>query len=426
MEYQNSLSFAKELDANDELAKFRKKFIIPARNGEEKIYFLGNSLGLQPVSTGQCIQQILNQWANYGVEGFFEGDDPWMSYHDQLIKTLSIIVGALPHEVVVMNQLTVNLHLMMISFYQPDEKRNKILCEAKAFPSDQYMFETHVKRFGLDPDRVLIEVSPRDGELLIRTEDILATIRKHQHELALVLLGGVNYYTGQLFDLKAITAAAHDVGAIAGYDLAHAAGNVPLSLHDWNVDFACWCSYKYLNSGPGAVGGAYIHERYHGDSALHRFGGWWGYRKDTRFNMNKGFEPIKSAEGWQLSTPSMVLYASHKASLDIFDQIDMSKLFKKGRALSAFLMFILSDINRDSGKKLIEILTPPNSEERGCQVSMLMLKNGRLVFEELSKRGVFADWREPNVIRIAPVPLYNRFEEVWKFGEIVRSILLKI
>jgi kynureninase len=226
--------------------------------------------------------------------------------------------------------------------------------------------------------------------------------------------------------LQEITIATHDAGAIAGYDLAHAAGNVPLSLHDWNVDFACWCSYKYLNSGPGAVGGAYIHERYHGDPELNRFGGWWGYRKDTRFNMNKGFQPIKSAEGWQLSTPSLVLYACHKASLNIFEGIDMNKLFKKGRELSSFLMFILNDINANSDKKVIEIITPQNSAERGCQVSMLMLKNGRSVFEELSKQGVFADWREPNVIRIAPVPLYNRFEEVWKFGEIVRSILFKI
>ena len=422
MEYQNSLAFAKELDANDELARFREKFIIPQRNGKEQIYFLGNSLGLQPVYTSRYIQQILDQWASYGVEGFFDGENPWMGYHDHLIKTLSMIVGARPHEVVVMNQLTVNLHLMMVSFYKPEGKRNKILCEAKAFPSDQYMFETHVKRFGLDPDLVLIEVSPRNGEHLVRTEDILATIRQYKDELALVVLGGVNYYTGQLFDLKQITTAAHDVGAVAGYDLAHAAGNVALSLHDWNVDFACWCSYKYLNSGPGAVGGVYIHERFHGDTRLHRFGGWWGYHKETRFSMKKGFEPIQSAEGWQLSTPSLILYACHRASLEIFEEVDLGKLFNKGKQLSEYLLFILNEINRDSDDKVIEILTPQDSTERGCQVSMLMLKNGRSIFNELSKQGVFADWREPNVIRIAPVPLYNRFEEVWRFGEVIGSL----
>jgi kynureninase len=426
MEFQNSLAFAKELDANDELSLFRDKFIIPKRDDKEQIYFLGNSLGLQPASTSEYIQQILDQWASHGVEGFFDRENPWLRYHDQLIKTLSMIVGALPHEVVVMNQLTVNLHLMMVSFYQPAGRRNKILCEAKAFPSDQYMFETHLKHLGLDPDDVMIEVSPRNGEHVVRTEDILATIRQHKDELALVLLGGVNYYTGQLFDLKEITTAAHGAGSIAGYDLAHAAGNVALSLHDWNVDFACWCSYKYLNSGPGAIAGVYIHERFHNDPPLHRFGGWWGYQKETRFNMEKGFQPIESAEGWQLSTPSMILYACHKASLDIFEEAGIEKLINKGMELSEYLLFILNTINRDSDEKLIEILTPQEKSERGCQVSMLMLKKGKSIFEGLSNQGVFADWREPNVIRIAPVPLYNRFEEVWRFGEIVRGLMFKV
>ena len=426
MKFQNSLAFAKELDANDELSRFRDKFIIPKKGAEEQIYFLGNSLGLQPASTSEYIQQILDQWANRGVESFFDEENPWLNYHDQLRKTLSIIVGALPHEVVVMNQLTVNLHLMMVSFYRPVGRRNKILCESKAFPSDQYMFETHLKHFGFDPDDVLIEVSPRSGEHTVRTEDILATIGQHNDELALVLLGGVNYYTGQLFDLKEITRAAHNAGSIAGYDLAHAAGNVALSLHDWNVDFACWCSYKYLNSGPGAVAGAYIHERFHKDAALHRFGGWWGYKKETRFNMDKGFQPIEGAEGWQLSTPSLILYACHKASLDIFEEAGIEKLFHKGAALSEYLLFVLSAINKDAEEKLIEILTPQEKSERGCQVSMLMLKNGKSIFERLSNQGVFADWREPNVIRIAPVPLYNRFEEVWKFGEIARSSMFDV
>ena len=419
MEFQNSLDFARELDAIDDLAPFREKFRIPQRDGREQIYFLGNSLGLQPVSTSNYIQQVLNQWASHGVEGFFHPENSWMNYHGQLLKTLSMIVGALAHEVVVMNQLTVNLHLMMVSFYQPSGKRNKILCETKAFPSDQYMFETHLKRLGLDPGEVLIEVSPRYGEHVIRNEDILEQVQKHKDDLALVLLGGVNYYTGQLFNLKEIAAAAHRAGAIVGYDLAHAVGNVPLSLHDWNVDFACWCSYKYLNSGPGAVGGVYIHERFHNNTKLNRFGGWWGYQKETRFRMEKGFQPIHTAEGWQLSTPSIILYACHKASLDLFDEAGLEKLFRKGKKLGDYLLFILDRINRESKEEFIKILTPANSAERGCQVSLLMLKKGKFIFEELSRQGVFADWREPNVIRIAPVPLYNRFEEIWKFGEIV-------
>ena len=422
MEFQNSLDFARQLDATDDLAPFREKFMIPQRDGREQIYFLGNSLGLQPVSTSNYIQQVLNQWASHGVEGFFHAENPWMNYHEQLLKTLSMIVGALTHEVVVMNQLTVNLHLMMVSFYQPAGKRNKILCEAKAFPSDQYMFETHVKSLGLDPNEVLVEVSPRNGEHVIRIEDILERIHEHREDLALVLLGGVNYYTGQLFDLKEITAAGHRAGAIVGYDLAHAVGNVTLSLHDWNVDFSCWCSYKYLNSGPGAVGGVYIHERFHSDPKLNRFGGWWGYQKETRFNMEKGFQPIHTAEGWQLSTPSIILYACHKASLDIFQEAGLERLFRKGKNLGDYLLFILDSINKESEEKFIEILTPANSPERGCQVSLLMLKKGKSIFEELNRQGVFADWREPNVIRIAPVPLYNRFEEIWKFGEIVRGL----
>jgi kynureninase len=327
-----------------------------------------------------------------------------------------------------MNQLTVNLHLMMVSFYQPKGKRNKILCEAKAFPSDQYMFETHIRNHGLNPAEIIIEVQPRKGEYLIQTEDILSAINKHKDELALVLFSGVNYYTGQVFEIKTITEAAHNIGAIAGFDLAHAAGNVPLQLHDWNVDFACWCSYKYLNSGPGAVGGVYIHEQFHNDKNIKRFGGWWGYDKATRFKMEKGFKPIPTAEGWQLSTPSLLLYASHKAALEIFEKAGWENLKTKQKLLNDYLWFILDGINRSSSQKLIEFITPrPDSyreeEERGCQVSMLMLERGREIFNELSKLGVMADWREPDVIRIAPVPLYNTFEEVWRFGNIIKEIL---
>ena len=424
MIFKNDLAFAKQLDEDDELKEFRDRFIIPTKNGAAQIYFLGNSLGLQSKSTQTYVQQILNQWSQYGVEGFFEGDAPWLNLHDTLINPLSKIVGALPHEVVVMNQLTVNLHLMMVSFYNPTGKRNKIICEAKAFPSDQYMFETHVKHYGLDPEEIIVEVSPRRGEHTIRTEDILAAIDRHKNELALVLWGGVNYYTGQLFDMKAITSAAHAAGAKVGFDLAHAAGNVQLNLHDWDVDFACWCNYKYLNSGPGAIGGAYVHEKYHNDADIKRLGGWWGYDKPTRFKMEKGFKAIPTAEGWQLSTPSMILFACHKAALEIFEEAKMERLLNKGQQLGNYLLFILNEINQSSKEKIIEILTPQNENEKGCQVSMLMLRQGKEIFEALKNQGVFADWRDPNVIRIAPVPLYNTYEEVWKFGEIMKECFL--
>ncbi len=421
--FKNSIEFAKESDARDPLKNFRDHFLIPRYKDGNQIYFLGNSLGLQSKNIKEETDKILDQWSSYGVEGFFAGKYPWMEYHDQLIKPLSKIAGTLPSEITVMNQLTVNLHLMMVSFYQPRGKRNKILCESKAFPSDQYMFETHIKNHGLNPDDVLIEVKPREGEYLIRTEDILETIDKNKDELALSLFSGVNYYTGQAFNIKTITEAAHKVGAIAGFDLAHAAGNIFLKLHNWDVDFACWCSYKYLNSGPGGVGGVYIHERFHTDKNIKRFAGWWGYDKETRFKMKKGFNPVQSAEGWQLSTPSLLLYASHKAALEIFEEAGWENLQAKQKLLNNYLWFILDEINNSSSQKVIEFITPRNAEERGCQVSMLMLERGKEIFDELIKQGVMSDWREPNVIRIAPVPLYNNFEEVWKFGKIIKEIL---
>jgi kynureninase len=423
---QNSLAYAQQLDREDPLQQFRQEFIIPVHNGQEQIYFLGNSLGLQPKRTARYIDQVLQQWATYGVESFFLGDDPWMHYHDHLVKPLANIVGAKPEEVVVMNQLTVNLHLMMVSFYHPVGKRRKIICEAKAFPSDQYMFETHLKFLGLHPGEVLIEVAPRPGEHTIRLDDIIHTISSTGNELALVLWGGLNYYTGQVFDMSAITHAAHAVGAKCGFDLAHAAGNIALHLHNWNVDFACWCSYKYLNAGPGAIGAAYIHERYHTDPNIRRFAGWWGYDKATRFAMQKGFKPIASAEGWQLSTPSPILYAAHRASLEIFAEAGFDRLRQKGRLLSAYLLYLLDEINARASTPIIEIITPRGDESRGCQVSMLMHQKGREVFEALGKAGIFADWREPNVIRVAAVPLYNRFEEVWRFADSVRRIIFAV
>lgn len=424
MKAENSLSYAQQLDAADPLKEYRAKFIIPTVDGRQQIYFLGNSLGLQPATAKQEIEKILDQWAAHGVEGFFRGEDPWMSYHDQLTGPLSKIVGALPSEITVMNQLTVNLHLMMVSFYQPRGRRNKILCETKAFPSDQYMFETHIRHYGLDPDEILVEVKPRQGAFHIHTEDILAAIDKYRDELALVLFSGLNYYTGQVFDMKAITAAAHRAEAMAGFDLAHAAGNIPLQLHEWNVDFACWCSYKYLNSGPGAVAGTYIHERFHRDNRIPRYAGWWGYDKATRFKMEKGFKPIPSAEGWQLSTPSLLLYASHKAALDMVESAGWENILSKGRKLNDYLWFLLDEIQYSSShSKKIELITPRGAGEKGCQVSMLMPEKGREVFDQLAKAGIFTDWREPQLIRLAPVPLYNSFEEVWFFANTLRQIL---
>jgi kynureninase len=354
-----------------------------------------------------------------------------MYYHDKLVHPLSKIVGALPNEVVVMNQLTVNLHLMLVSFYNPDPKRYKIICEAKAFPSDQYAFETHVRnkaclpdRQGFDPPTAIIEVAPRNGEYTLRTEDIISTIEKHGSETALVLFGGINYYTGQFFDLEKISKTARSIGAKVGFDLAHAAGNVELHLHDWDVDFACWCTYKYLNSGPGAIGGAFIHEKHHNEN-LPRFAGWWGYDKPTRFKMEKGFKAMPGAEGWQLSTPAMFLYAAHRASLEIFEEAGWSKILAKQKLLTNYLWFLLDEINNSSSKKIIEFITPRNENDRGCQVSMLMLENGKEIYNELMKQEIFTDWREPNVIRLAPVPLYNSFEEVFKFSDALRQLIGK-
>jgi kynureninase len=422
MVFQNSVSFARQLDEADPLRQFRQQFLIPPHGEAEAIYFLGNSLGLQPVRTKAAIEGVLGQWQRYGVESFFKGEAPWLKMHGGLRPMLANIVGALPEEVVAMNQLTVNLHLMLVSFYQPSGKRTKILCEAKAFPSDQYMLSTHVRSRGLDPDTTIIEVAPREGEVLIRQEDILAAIETHRDELALFFWGGVNYYTGQLFDMQNLTAAAHNAGAMAGFDLAHAVGNVPLQLHQWKVDFACWCSYKYLNSGPGGIGGAFVHQRYVNDQSLQRFAGWWGNKKETQFLMEKTFAPEASAEGWQLSTPSPILYASHNAAVTLFEEAGLETVWEKHRQLNNFLWFLLNEAAASVPDGTFRILTPAIAQERGCQVS-LAVKNGKAVFDFLSAEGVFADWREPDVIRVAPVGLYNRYEEVWQFAQLFRKAL---
>ncbi|OLY92875.1 Kynureninase [Cnuella takakiae] len=420
MQLKADAHFAQHLDASDPLNRFRREFLIPERAGKEQVYFLGNSLGLQPRRTKAAMQKVLDQWQHWGVEGFFMGAEPWLQYHDQLVQPLAAVVGALPQELVVMNSLTVNLHLLLVSFYQPKGKRNKILCEAKAFPSDQYLLETHVRQRGLNPEDIIIEVQPRNGETHIRTADILAAINNHRDELALVFWGGVNYYTGQLFDMRAITAAGKAAGSLVGFDLAHAAGNVPLELHRWNVDFASWCSYKYLNSGPGAIGGAYVHERYHHDPNLQRFAGWWGYQKETRFLMQKGFVPITAAEGWQLSTPSPILYAAHQAALDLFAEAGMEAILEKGKSLSDYLLYLLEVTGVLASGKL-QVLTPMDA--KGCQVSLLIPSTGKAVFQQLTDAGIFADWREPDVIRVAPVPLYNTYSEVWHFCQVLKEAL---
>lgn len=423
MNYQNSLTFARSLDEQDPLKEFRSKFFIPQHNGRDCIYLTGNSLGLQAKITSKYVQQELDDWASLGVEGHFQAKNPWMPYHEIFPRQLAKIVGCKENEVVVMNQLTVNLHLLMVSFYRPTKERYKIICEAKAFPSDQYAFETQARYHGLDPSNAIVEVYPRDGEHTLRTEDILSAIKEHGDSLAVVLFGGVNYYTGQLFDIKEITKAAHGVGAYAGFDLAHAAGNVELRLHEWNVDFACWCSYKYLNSGPGGVSGVYIHEKHVTNNDLPRFAGWWGHQKDTRFKMEKGFDPISTAEGWQLSNAPILSMAAHKAALDIFEEAGIDQVHTKRELLSGYLHYVLNEINSRRTEKVIEIITPANENERGCQVSMFMLRRGREIFDELTKQGVIADWREPNVIRVAPVPLYNSFEDVYQFGSIVGQLI---
>lgn len=421
MLFENTIAFAKQLDEEDPIKKFRTKFYIPHINGKESIYFTGNSLGLQPKTTQDYVVNELEDWANFGVEGHFHSRTPWLSYHEILTDQLAEIVGAMPKEIVSMNQLTVNLHLLMVSFYRPAKQRYKILCEAKAFPSDQYAVESQVRYHGYDPADAIVEVSPREGEYEMRTEDIIATIQKHKDETALVLFGGVNYYSGQVLNMKAITAAAHHAGIVCGFDLAHAIGNVELQLHDWDVDFATWCSYKYLNSGPGGVSGVFINQKHIGNPDIPRFAGWWGHTKETRFRMEKGFEPIPTAEGWQLSNAPVLSMAAHKASLDIFSEAGMSNLYAKGQQLSDYLLFILNDINTSTTEKVIEVITPAHA--KGCQVSMLMLKKGKEIFETLKQNGILADWREPNVIRVAPVPLYNTFTDVFRFGEIVKDIV---
>jgi kynureninase len=415
MIYQDTLAFAESLDAQDELKHFRNEFLIPQHNGRDAIYLCGNSLGLQPVSTQKYLTAQLNSWKDLAVEGWFQGDDPWLQFHHKLKQPLASLTGAEIDEITVMNSLTVNLHLLFVSFYTPTSKRYKILMESGAFPSDQYAVESQVIFHGFEPEKAIVELFPREGELTLRTEDIISAIEQNADELALVLFGGVNYYTGQFFDMGAITKAAHSAGAYAGFDLAHAVGNVPLKLHDWNTDFACWCSYKYMNSGPGSISGIFVHEKHFNNPDLKRFAGWWGYRPDRRFLMAQGFDPAKGAEGWQVSTSPILLMAVHKAALDIFEKAGgLERLRRKSILLTGYMEYLIAEINQKHNEQLFMIITPSNPGERGCQLSVVCRRDGKAIFNYLAKSGVIGDWREPDVIRLSPVPLYNSFKDVYK------------
>lgn len=421
MTLENSLAFAQARDAADPLRAFRNEFHFPQHNGKDVLYFTGNSLGLQPKAAADALKQELDDWARFGVEGHFQAKHPWYSYHEMLTPSLARLVGALPEEVVAMNQLTSNLHFLMVSFYRPDGKRRKILTETRPFPSDTYAFASQIAFHGAEPAKDLVEVQPRAGEHTLRTEDIVARINELGEELALVCFGGVNFYTGQAFDMAAITKAAHAVGAIAGFDLAHAAGNLHLQLHDWNVDFACWCSYKYLNSGPGSVAGAFVHQRHLGKD-LPLFAGWWGHDKSERFKMERTFKPMPTAEAWQVSNAPVFSMAVHRVALEQFDRAGIAQLRSKSEQLTAYLAFIIAEVAKATGTHL-EVITPNDPAQRGCQLSILAHGHGKALFDRITERGVIADWREPNVIRVAPVPLYNSFEDVHRFGQVLMDVL---
>jgi kynureninase len=424
MYFKNTLQFAKELDVQDELKDFRNEFFFPQHNNKNVIYFTGNSLGLQPKSAKKYVDEVMTDWANLAVEGHFYAKKPWWDYQERFSEPLAKIVGAKPSEIAVMNTLTVNLHLLMVSFYQPTKSRFKIICEEKAFPSDQYMLQSQVQFHGFNPDEAIVEVKRREGEHNIRHEDIVSKINELGDSLALILFGGVNYYTGQVFNMKAITEAGHSVGAKVGFDLAHAAGNISLELHHWNVDFAAWCSYKYMNSGPGNASGFFIHEKHHYNKDLPRFAGWWGHNKEKRFKMEQDFEPINSAEGWQVSNLSILSLAPYLASVEMFASVGMESLVKKRDKLTAYLEFIMLEIDKEVDGNF-EIITPSNIDERGCQLSVFLHGEGRSLFDFLMKNGVIVDWREPNVIRLAPVPFYNTFEDMFRFGQILKQGILQ-
>lgn len=418
MNEDNARLRSAELDGKDPLGSFRERFHFPeAINGLEPIYFTGNSLGLMPKKARDYVDQELDDWQHLAVEGHLHAHKPWLPYHEFLTEQMAAIVGAQPIETVVMNSLTVNLHLLLVSFYRPTAERHKIVIEKGAFPSDRYAVESQIRFHGFDPAKSLVEVAPRDGESTLRTEDIVELIEREGPSIATVMFGGVNYYTGQAFDMWEITAAGHKAGAIVGFDLAHAAGNIELKLHDWGVDFAAWCSYKYLNAGPGAVASVFVHERHADCDELPRFAGWWGHDKATRFQMRPEFHVLRGAEGWQISNPPILQMAALRASLEIFSEAGMPALAAKSRKLTGYLEMLIRDIGDDR----ISIITPTDPEQRGCQLSIRVRGGDRSVHGRLVNNGVLADWREPDVIRVAPVPLYNSFADVARFSYILRD-----
>jgi kynureninase len=411
---------APEMDASDNLAHLRARFHFPEpTNGIEPIYLTGNSLGLMPKMAREYVDEELEDWARLAVGGHLNAKHPWLPYHEFLTEQMATVVGAEPIETIVMNSLTVNLHLLMVSFYRPTRERYKIVIEKGAFPSDHYAVEAQIKLHRFEANDALIELTPRDGEATLRTEDIVEAIEREGDSIALVMLGGVNYCTGQAFDMKTITAAGHRAGAVVGFDLAHAAGNIELKMHDWDVDFAAWCSYKYLNGGPGAVGGAFVHERHARSFELPRFAGWWGHDKETRFLMGPEFKPLEGAEGWQISNPPILQMAALRASLEIFEEAGMEALAEKSRRLTGYLETLIAEI----GDERISVITPRDACERGCQLSIRVKDADRSLYDSIVARGVYADWREPDVIRVAPVPLYNSFQDVSRFAAILKECL---
>jgi kynureninase len=420
MTYQNSLDYAKQLDREDSLSYLRDEFHIPRdKHGKEWLYFTGNSLGLQPKITSKYIRQELDDWANFGVEGHFEAKNPWLSYHELLTDNMSKIVGAKPIEVVVMNTLTTNLHLLMVSFYQPTKTKYKIIIESDAFPSDRYAVQSQLSFHGFDPDEALIEWSPKEGKELLELEDLKSILDSQGDEVALLLIGGVNYYTGQYLDIKKITELGHAKDCIVGIDLAHGAGNIQPNLHDSGVDFAAWCTYKYLNSGPGSLSGLFVHEKHAQRKDLPRFAGWWNHNKETRFNMRQPFDVMKGAEGWQLSNPPILSMAAIKASLDIFEKVGMDVLLKKSKKLTGFFEFLIHQIASDT----IKIITPAHPNERGCQLSLQVKNADKNLHRKLTENNIITDWREPDVIRCAPVPMYTSFEDVYHMVKTLESLL---
>lgn len=418
MKYENNTDFAKKLDSIDPLHSFRERFYIPkTEQGNDVIYFAGNSLGLQPKTVREYVEQELKDWQNLGVEGHNHAKYPWLPYHEFLTEQTAELVGAHPEEVVNMNSLSVNLHLMMVSFYRPTPQRNKILIEANAFPSDHYAVQSQIKFHGYSPADCLIEMKPRDGEVIIRTEDILDKIEKEGDQIALILFAGVNYYTGQAFEFEKIIEAGHKKGCIVGFDHAHGAGNLRLRLHDSNCDFAVWCSYKYLNGGPGAIAGAFVHKKHLLDMTIPKFWGWWGQDKATRFLMDHDFRPIPTVESWQLSNPPILQLAALRASLDIFHEAGIENLRSKSELLTGFMEYLINMNNNGN----IEIITPSDARQRGCQLSIRAKSDGKKLHARLNSCGVICDWREPDVIRVAPVPLYNTFTDVWNFVKLLYS-----